>query len=132
MRDLRLTAHAKAMRKVMPEPEKRMWHQLRAERFQGIKFRRQKVIGKYIADFASNTPKLVIEIDGETHAGPDDYDAARTQYLEDQGYTVIRFSNLEVMDNIEGVLTRLSGAVAELRASPPPPTPSPKGEGALS
>ncbi|MCK0099306.1 DUF559 domain-containing protein [Qipengyuania sp. S6317L1] len=120
------------MRKEMPEPERRMWHELRAERFEGIKFRRQKVIGIYITDFASNVPKLVVEIDGDTHAGREEYDATRTQYLEDQGYTVIRFSNLEVMESMDGVLTRLGEVVADLLASPPPPTPSPKGEGALS
>ena len=130
MRDPRLTNRAKEMRKEMPEPERQMWHQLRAERFKGIKFRRQKVIGKYIADFASNEPKLAVEIDGDTHAGREDYNAARTQYLEDQGYKVIRFSNIEVMDNMDGVLTRLSEVVAQLQTSPPPPTPSPKGEGA--
>jgi len=119
MRDPRLTNRAKEMRKEMPEPERRMWHELRAERFQGIKFRRQKVIGQYIADFASNAPKLVVEIDGEAHAGREGYDATRTQYLEDQGYTVIRFSNLEVMDNMDGVLTRLGELAA---VSPPPPT----------
>lgn len=130
MRDPRLTNRAKEMRKVMPEPERRMWHQLRAARFQGIKFRRQKVVGKCIADFAANAPKLVVEIDGDTHARQENYDAERTQYLEDQGYTVIRFSNLEVMDNMDGVLTRLDEVVSGLRGCPPPPTPSPKGEGA--
>lgn len=136
MRDPHLTSRAKEMRKGLPEPERRMWHELRAERFQGVKFRRQKVVGKYIADFASNAPKLVVEIDGDTHAGQEGYDATRTQFLEDQGYTVIRFSNLEVMGNMDGVLTRLGEVVGELRTpsppqpSPPPPTPSPKGEGA--
>ena len=132
MRDPHLTSRAKEMRKVMPEPERRMWHELRAERFRGIKFRRQKVIGKYIADFAANAPKLVVEIDGDTHARQEGYEAERTRYLEDQGYIVIRFSNLEVMDNMDGVLTRLGEVVAGLQGSPPPPTPSPKGEGALS
>ena len=64
MRDPRLTTFAKANRKEMPEPATRIWLQLRASRFMGIKFRREKVIGEYIADFASNDPKLVIEIDG--------------------------------------------------------------------
>ncbi len=118
------------MRKKMPEPERRIWHELRAERFEGIKFRRQKVIGHCIADFASNEPKLVVEIDGDSHSGQERYDAKRTQFLEDLGYHVIRFSNIEVMNNMDGVLTQISKGVAKLRASPPPPTPSPKGEGA--
>ncbi|MEM6907130.1 MAG: DUF559 domain-containing protein [Pseudomonadota bacterium] len=131
MRDPRLTSRAKEMRKRMPEPERRMWHQLRAERFQGIKFRRQKVIGRYIADFASNSPKLIVEIDGDSHSGQEHYDDERTQYFEDQGYKVIRFPNSNVMDNMDGVLARLSELIAEMLACPPPPTPSPSGEGAL-
>ena len=129
MRDAISLRHAQRMRKEMPEPEMRLWLELRATRFRGIKFRRQKVIGSYIADFASNDPKLVIEIDGNTHAGRESYDAQRTQYLEEQGYRVIRFSNSDVLQSMEGVLRRI-GEVVDL-LSPPPPTPSPEGEGAI-
>ena len=129
MRNAPLTQRAKEMRKAMPEPEMRLWLELRAGRFQGIKFRRQKVIGSYIADFAANDPKLVIELDGDTHADRETYDAARTKYLDEQGYRVVRFANNEVMQNMDGVLTQLSTIVAKLGYTPPP-TPSPKGEGA--
>ena len=128
MRDPILTERAKAMRKAMSEPETRMWLTLRAERFDSVKFRRQKVIGQYIADFAANQPKLVIEIDGDSHAHQEAYDAERSRFLEQQGYTVIRFTNSEVMTNMEGVLERLSEVIAQLRASPPLPTLSPEGE----
>jgi very-short-patch-repair endonuclease len=127
MRDARLTGYAQSMRRKMTEPEARIWLQLRAARFAGIKFRRQKVIGRYIADFAANDPKLVIEIDGATHDVDDERDQARTRHLEEQGYAVLRFSNAEVMKNLEGVLTRLSEVVALLR-TPPLPTLSPEGE----
>lgn len=93
MRDARLTGYAKAMRKQMTEPESRIWLQVRAERFEGVKFRRQKVIGCYIADFAANEPRLAIEIDGQTHDVDDPRDADRTQYLNERGYHVIRFTN---------------------------------------
>ncbi|PZT89385.1 MAG: hypothetical protein DI637_06200 [Citromicrobium sp.] len=116
------------MRKEMPEPEMRLWLELRASRFRGIKFRRQKVIGKYIADFAANEPKLVIEVDGDTHAGRESYDALRTRYLQEQGYTVIRFSNAEVMGNLDGVLERLGHIVDEMPSRPS--TASHEGEGA--
>ena len=106
-----------------------MWNELKATRCRGIKFRRQKVIGKFIADFAANEPKLVIELDGDTHAGSESYDDMRTRYLEKQGYAVVRFSNSDVMSNMEGVLHRL-GEIID-RMTPPPPTPSPKGEGAI-
>ncbi|MFM5948263.1 MAG: endonuclease domain-containing protein [Novosphingobium sp.] len=126
MRDARLTAFAKANRKVMSEPALRMWLQLRAERFMGIKFRREKVIGDFIADFAANSPKLVIEIDGDTHDIDDPRDAIRTRYLEMQGYRVVRYLNVEVMQNLEGVLMSLAAVVDEMR--PPLPTLSPEGE----
>ncbi|MEL7691306.1 endonuclease domain-containing protein [Citromicrobium bathyomarinum] len=129
MRETELTARARDMRKGMTEPETRLWLELRAGRFHGIKFRRQKVIGRYIADFAANHPKLVIELDGDTHVGQLDYDAERTSYLEAQGYRVARFSNGEVIENMDGVLQRL-GAIVEMLRHAPPPTPSPEGEGA--
>jgi len=81
MRDLRLTGFARAMRKEMTEPETRLWFALRAGRFGGIKFRRQKVIGRYITDFAANNPRLVIEVDGQTHDADDKRDAERTDFL---------------------------------------------------
>ncbi len=130
MRNANLLKHAQEMRKNMPEPERHLWHELRAARFGGIKFRRQKVIGKFIADFAANEPKLVIELDGDTHADREGYDAMRTRYLEEQGYTVVRFSNWDVMSNMDGVLHRL-GEIVD-RMTSPPPTPSPEGEGAVS
>ena len=129
MRDAELTRRARDMRKGMTEPETRLWLELRGGRFHGIKFRRQKVIGRYIADFASNDPKLVIELDGDTHAGPLDYDAGRTRCLEERGYRVVRFTNAEVMENMDGALQRL-GAIVEMLRKAPPPTPSPEGEGA--
>ena len=126
MKDPKLTKRAKALRTQLTEPETRLWLALRAARFQGIKFRRQKVIGSYIADFAANDPLLVIEIDGDTHDVDDVKDKIRTRYLESQGYRVQRYTNLEVMQNLEGVLTHLTNLIAEMR--PPLPTLSPEGE----
>jgi very-short-patch-repair endonuclease len=128
MRDPVLTQRAKAMRKEMSEPETRMWLTLRAERFEGVNFRRQKIIGPYIADFAANDPKLVIELDGDSHSAQASYDATRTQFLQGQGYTVVRFTNSDVMTNMEGVLVRLRKVIAQLRSSSPLPTLSPEGE----
>ncbi len=127
MRDAKLTGFARDNRKHMSEPETRIWLALRAERFGGIKFRRQKVIGQYIADFAANEPKLVIEIDGGTHDVDDQADSIRTRFLEAQGYRVVRYSNTEVMQNLEGVLIHLTGVIAEMRS--PLPTLSHKGRG---
>ncbi len=134
MRDPRLTEFARENRKAMTEPETRMWLALRANRFEGVKFRRQKVIGKFIADFAANEPRIVVEIDGHTHDVDDLHDADRTRYLNERGYHVVRFTNGDVMTNLEGVLTMLSIALAEARKAPMPvfhpplPTLSPEGE----
>jgi very-short-patch-repair endonuclease len=116
------------MRREMTEPETRLWLQLRATRFGQVKFRRQKVVGPYIVDFAANDPKLVIELDGDSHAFAAAYDAARTGFLESRGYSVVRFTNIEVMRNMEGVLVRLDEVIRELKARSPLPTLSPEGE----
>jgi len=135
MRDPELTRRAREMRKEMTEPETRLWLQLRAKRFESVKFRRQKVIQdesvRYIVDFAANDPKLVIELDGDTHSGREGYDAVRTRFLESKGYTVARFTNSDVMANMDGVLTRLTEVIAELQRRSPLPTLSPEGERAL-
>ena len=130
MRDAKLTGRARENRKQMPEPETRIWLALRAERFAGIKFRRQKVIGPYIADFAANEPKLVIEIDGIPHDVDNTSDAIRTRFMETQGYRVVRYSNSNVMQNLEGVLIHLTGVIADMHS--PLPTLSPEGERAMT
>ena len=107
----------------------RLWLELRGGRFHGIKFRRQKVINRHIADFASNDPRLIIELDGNTHANQAGYDAERTRDLEAQGYRVVRFTNVDVVQNMDGILHRL-GEIVETLHHAPPPTPSPEGEGA--
>jgi very-short-patch-repair endonuclease len=126
MRDKRLVEFAKSMRREMTEPEKRLWHQLRAKRFEGTKFRRQNVVGKYIADFYSRATMVIIEVDGNTHGFQHDYDIVREKYLHGLGFNVIRFTNSEVMTNMEGVLTMIA-----LQLSPPLPTLSPEGERAI-
>jgi very-short-patch-repair endonuclease len=126
MRDRRLVEFAKQMRREMTEPEKQLWLQLRAKRFDGIKFRRQNVVGKYIADFYSRSARLIIEVDGDSHAFQHDYDKVREDYLHALGFNVIRFTNFDVMANIEGVLV-----VVSQHLTPPLPTLSPEGERAL-
>jgi very-short-patch-repair endonuclease len=127
MRDPRLIEFAKKMRREQTEPELRLWLELRAQRFQGVKFRRQKVIGRYIADFSSRAPMIVVEVDGDTHGSQESYDLARSRYFEEQGYRVIRFTNSDVMMNLQGVLEQLALCIQQ----PPLPTLSPEGERAL-
>ena len=126
MRDPRLVEFAKTMRIEMTEPERRLWERLRAKRFQGIKFRRQNVVGPYIADSYAREVMTIVEVDGDTHGFQADYDAVRDRYFRTEGYCVIRFSNRDVMTNMEGVLTM----IAE-RITSPLPTLSPEGERAV-
>lgn len=95
-----------------PTPaEARLWYHLRARRFEHLKFRQQTVLGHYIIDFTSRTAMLAIEVDGDTHANQQEYDARRTGYLERNGFRVLRFTNYDVMTNIEGVLHAISEAL---------------------
>ena len=109
-----------------PSPfEQKLWLALRAKRLSGAKFRRQQVIGPYIADFACRIPTmLVIEVDGDTHAGQEAYDRERTAELERRGYRVLRFANRDVGDNLEGVLMTIADALR----LPLSPALSPEGE----
>jgi very-short-patch-repair endonuclease len=124
VRDPRLLEYAKSMRSEMTEPERRLWEQVRAKRFEGIKFRRQHVIGRYIADFYSRDAMLIIELDGDTHAFQEEYDRVREQHFEALGYRVIRFINSDVMGNLDGAMEALAIQVQ----TPPLPTLSPEGE----
>ena len=98
-------AFAKKLRAEMSEPERALWEVLRAGRLQGLKFVRQNLRNPYIADFVARSHRLIIELDGETHAAPGAgaHDTRRTAELEAQGWRVIRFANNDVMTNIEGV-----------------------------
>ncbi len=105
MRDQRLIGFAKQMRRAPSPFEQKMWLALRAKRFAYAKVRRQVVIDRYIVDLACRLPiKLIVEIDGESHAMQAHYDAQRTQFLEHLGYRVLRFTNAQVAGNFEGVM----------------------------
>ena len=112
---------AKAMRTKPTGPEARLWYHLRANRLNDIKFVRQAPLGPFIVDFLARAHKLVIEVDGDTHSGDEDYDSRRTDWLQQQGYRVIRFTNTDVMRNEAAVLEAILGALT----SPPLPGPLP-------
>lgn len=121
--DETLKARAKTMRQNPTPFEAIIWRELRAKRFERYKFTRQTVIGRYIVDFAARSEALIVEIDGDTHGAQIDYDAARTAFLERQGYRVLRFGNADVRQNLDGVMTTILGALR----TPPSPRPSPPG-----
>jgi very-short-patch-repair endonuclease len=99
----------------MTDAERSLWYHLRAGRFQGWKFRRQVPIGQYVVDFLCEEARLIVEVDGGQHAERIERDLARTQWLGEQGYEVIRFWNNDVLANIEGVLATLSPALSQGR-----------------
>ena len=82
---------ARALRRHQTDAEKVLWYRLRNHQLEGRKFRRQQVMGKYIADFFCLELKLVIELDGGQHAERAEQDEQRTQYLQSLGYRVLRF-----------------------------------------
>ncbi|WP_298091163.1 endonuclease domain-containing protein [uncultured Sphingomonas sp.] len=125
----RVQGHAVAMRRNPTEPEKRLWTHLSRSQLGGFKFRRQAVIGSFIADFLCPAERLVIEIDGHTHEDAD-ADRNRDAALAALGYRTIRFTNTDVMQNVEGVLIRLRETLQALSLRRAPhPNPSPEGEG---
>ena len=83
-----------------------------------MKFQRQVVLPPYIADFASRSSKLVIELDGDTHSGRECYDAARTAALAQMGYRVVRFTNSDVMSNLDGVVRAILIELGQYPDSP--------------
>lgn len=101
--------HAKRLRKEMTKAEKVLWEQLRARRFLNLKFRRQHPILDFVADFYCHEHKLIVEADGKYHEEDNSkyYVTERTKKLQRYGFLVIRFSNREILNNIDGVLSQL-------------------------
>jgi very-short-patch-repair endonuclease len=99
-------ARARALRTSQTSAEGRLWQALRNRRLARWKFRRQHSIGRYVVDFVSLDGKLIVEVDGLTHStAPQlEHDAARSDILEASGFLIIRVSNTDVYDNLEGVL----------------------------
>jgi very-short-patch-repair endonuclease len=128
------TARARKLRRDATDAEKRVWRALR-EKLPSAKFRRQVPFGPYITDFASHSAKLIVELDGGQHADRVEQDAARTHFLESEGYRVIRFWNTEVMENMDGVIDMIALEIGRAGIEPARPLPSSRpsptrGEGA--
>jgi very-short-patch-repair endonuclease len=118
-----LVPNARQLRRDQTDAEKHLWQHLRASQIEGIKFKRQVPVAGYIADFLCVQAKLIVELDGGQHAEQVSYDEARTLVLQQHGFTVLRFWNNEVFENLDGVLMRI---VEQLHACQPSPLPSPK------
>ena len=111
-----LTALARENRKHPTLAESKLWYLLlRMKNFSGYKFTRQKPIANFIVDFYSAELHLVLEIDGDSHAESISYDLQRTQVLNELGISVIRYSNDEVLNNLDGVYDDLASKVLRLK-----------------
>ena len=114
--DPKLKSYRKDLRRNSTYYEGLLWQEIRLKKL-SVKFRRQVSIGDFIVDFACLGIKLIIELDGEEHYRPVGFlnDTYRDDMLEGAGYTVLRFENKEVRYDMEGVLDRIKGVIAELQ-----------------
>ena len=123
----RATTTARELRNTATPAERELWRHLSGNQLDGFKFSRQMPIGPYFGDFVCRSHGLVVEIDGDSHDTRLSYDARRTEQLAAAGYEVIRFTNADVFERIEGVLIKIREALRER----PTPNPFRKWEGDL-
>jgi very-short-patch-repair endonuclease len=94
----------------MTPAEAALWERLKKKRLHGLKFRRQHPLHHFILDFYCHAHQLVVEADGGIHHRQQEYDAARTEWLTQRGFRVIRFSNEEIFNDLETVLHKIAKA----------------------
>ena len=109
--DLPLLRRSQELRKNMTKEERHLWYDFL--KTYPAQFKRQYPIGCYFADFFCCKANLIVELDGSQHYDADqlEYDRRRTAFLEEQGYSVLRFSNLDVLRNFQSVCTAIDLAV---------------------
>ena len=122
-------ARAKQLRRTMTRAETLLWRHLKAHRLARLSFRRQALIGNYIADFVAHSCKLIVEVDGESHDFEERlrHDERRDRWFASRGYRLLRFTNDDVMRNLEGVVSSILQAAEQ--AVPPSLTLPRKGGG---
>ena len=124
---MELRNRARELRCNPTDAEVRLCRAISARKVAGVRFNRQVPIGPFICDFVSRSVQLIIEVDGGQHAVLARQDAARTRFLELEGYRVLRFWNNDVLANLDGVIAEIDRVLAAL----PSPSPSRKREGSL-
>ena len=108
-----LRKRAKDLRKARNLPEVLFWMQVHKHQFHGLDFDRQKIIGNFIVDFYIKALALIVEIDGSSHNGREEEDAARESYLAGQGCRVLRFTAGEVLEHMDQVLSNMEEYIVE-------------------
>jgi very-short-patch-repair endonuclease len=107
-----IQSRAKQMRHEPVLYEQRLWKLLRDRRLEGLKFRRQVVIGRYVADFVCFRHRLIVEADGPLHDVRAVRDAERDAWLKDEGFRVLRFENRQIENRSHEVIAAILAAVA--------------------
>ena len=116
-----LTERARAFRRALTPMEARLWEHVRDRRCGGLKFRRQVVLDRFIADFYCAEARLLVEVDGSVHDGSVERDAVRDEWLQMHGYRTLRVRNEAVRDDLAGVLALITVACGrEVVPSPAP------------
>ena len=115
----------------MTDAELRLWSRIRLRQLEGFQFYRQRIIGNYIVDFFCPTAKLVIEVDGGQHLSGcvAKSDVVRDSHMTDHGLKVLRFTDTDVLTNIEGVVDIIVANLASAAKANPPVSPFSKGGG---
>jgi len=108
-------SNARRLRRDQTLAEKTLWNLVRNRRLGGFRFLRQHPIDRYYADFVCEAAKLIVELDGASHEGREDYDARRTETLELFGYVVLRFRNEQMLNDPGGVADELLAALRSAR-----------------
>jgi very-short-patch-repair endonuclease len=106
--DPRFVSLARELRRNATSAESILWRELQNRRFVEFKFRRQQNIGAFIADFYCSKLALVIELDGDSHLGREARDGHRQAWLESKGIRVLRIFNVDLHDNLDGVMEQIS------------------------
>ena len=128
----RQRSRAKQLRQAMTRAETLLWRYLKANRIDGLGFRRQAPIRNYIADFICMSAKIVVELDGESHDFEErrQADQSRDAFFVSEGFQVLRFANEQIMSNLEGVVETIRQAATDrLRGLPLSPALPHKGGG---
>jgi very-short-patch-repair endonuclease len=114
-------SRAKGLRQTMTRAETLLWRYLKAHHIDGLGFRRQAPMAGYIVDFVCHAARIVVELDGETHDFEErlNRDRVRDAWLESRGYIVLRFTNRDVLSNLEGVVTVIHEAANARLGAPP-------------
>jgi ATP-dependent helicase HrpA/adenine-specific DNA-methyltransferase len=123
------TLLARRLRQNRTDAERKLWSRLRRKQLEGARFRQQVPIGAYIVDFFCPEILLIVELDGGQHGS--DEDRKRDQWLEAEGYRILRFWNNDVLQNTDGVVLTIIGVV-QSRLITPTPTRPPQGGGGFA